>query len=152
MNVAKTAVYLLLPLLVTVMVPGQVWGQSDAPGTKLRRSVPPDTETMVSSASRWRYREGEGQVQCSPNGTPALELVTPPKHGTVRFVAADLGVPRGSGCTNSVYGQAVLYRPDPGFVGKDQFTYNVPADPMAFVHLGRPPGPWTVFVTVRDRN
>jgi hypothetical protein len=152
MNVAKTAVYLLLPLLVTVMVPGQVWGQSDAPGTKLRRSVPPDTETMVSSASRWRYREGEGQVQCSPNGIPALELVTPPKHGTVRFVAADLGVPRGSGCTNSVYGQAVLYRPDPGFVGKDQFTYNVPADPMAFVHLGRPPGPWTVFVTVRDRN
>jgi hypothetical protein len=152
MNVAKTAVYLLLPLLVTVMVPGQVWGQSDAPGTKLRRSVPPDTETMLSSASRWRYREGEGQVQCSPNGIPALELVTPPKHGTVRFVTADLGVPRGSGCTNSVYGQAVLYRPDPGFVGKDQFTYNVPADPMAFVHLGRPPGPWTVFVTVRDRN
>jgi hypothetical protein len=78
MNVAKTAVYLLLPLLVTVMVPGRVWGQSGAPGTKLRRVVPPDTETMVSSASQWRYREGEGQVQCSPNGIPALELVTPP--------------------------------------------------------------------------
>jgi hypothetical protein len=106
---------------------------------------------MVSSASRWRYREGEGQVQCSPNGIPALELVTPPKHGTVRFVLADLGVPKGSGCINSVYGQAVMYRPDAGFVGRDQFTYNVPNDPMAFVHLGRPPGPWTVFVTVRDK-
>jgi hypothetical protein len=151
MNVARAAVCLLTALLVTVMAHGQAWGQSDAPGTKLRRSVPRDTETMVSSASRWRYREGEGQVQCSPNGIPALELVTPPKHGTVRFVLADLGVPKGSGCINSVYGQAVMYRPDAGFVGRDQFTYNVPDDPMAFVHLGRPPGPWTVFVTVRDK-
>jgi len=152
MNVSKTTVYLLLPLLVTVIVPGHVWGQSDAPGTKLRRVIPSDTETMVSSASRWRYHEGEGQRQCSPNGIPALELVTPPQHGTVRFVFADLGVPKGSGCINSVYGQAVLYRPNPGFVGKDRFTYNVPVDPMAFEHLGRPPGPWTVFVIVRNKN
>jgi len=152
MNVSKTAVYLLLPLLVTVIVPGHVWGQSDAPGTKLRRVIPSDTETMVSSASRWRYHEGEGQRQCSPNGIPALELVTPPQHATVRFVFADLGVPKGSGCINSVYGQAVLYRPNPGFVGKDRFTYNVPVDPMAFEHLGRPPGPWTVFVIVRNKN
>ena len=152
MNVSKTAVYLLLPLLVTVIVPGHVWGQSDAPGTKLRRVIPSDTETMVSSASRWRYHEGEGQRQCSPNGIPALELVTPPQHATVRFVFADLGVPKGSGCINSVYGQAVLYRPNPGFVGKDRFTYNVPVDPMAFEHLGRPPGPWTVFVFVRIKN
>ena len=94
MNVAKTAVYLLLLLLVTVMVPGHVWGQSDAQGTKLRRVVPPDTETMVSSASQWCYREGEGQRQCSPNGIPALELVTQPQHGTVRFVYADLGHPK----------------------------------------------------------
>ena len=65
MDVAKTAAYLLLPLLVTVIAPGQVWGQSGAPGTKLRRVVPPDTETMVASASRFRYREGEGQKQCS---------------------------------------------------------------------------------------
>ena len=152
MNVSKTAVYLLLPLLVTVIVPGHVWGQSDAPGTKLRRVIPSDTETMVSSASRWRYHEGEGQRQCSPNGIPALELVTPPQHATVRFVFADLGVPKGSGCITSVYGQAVLYRPNPGYVGKDRLTYNVPVDPMAFEHLGRPPGPWTVFVIVRNKN
>jgi len=80
------------------------------------------------------------------------KLVTLPKHGTVRFVIADLGVPKGSGCINSVYGSAVLYRPEPGFVRKDQFTYNVPGEPMAFVHLRRLPGPWTVFVTVRDKN
>jgi hypothetical protein len=152
MNAAKTAAYLLLPLLVTAIVPDPVWGQSGAPGTKLRRVVPPDTETMVASASQWRYREGEGQQQCSPNGVPALELVTPPRHGTVRFVYADLGIPKGSGCINSVYGQAVMYRPDPGFVGRDQFTYTVPTDPTAFNYLGRPPGRWTVFVTVHDKN
>ena len=152
MNGAKAVVFLLLPLLVAVMVPGQVWGQSGTPGTKLRRVVPPDTETMVSSASRWRYREGEAQRQCSPNGNPVLELVSPPKHGTVRFVDADLGIPKGSGCINSVYGKAILYRPNPGFVGKDRFTYNVPSDPMAFEHLGRPPGPRTVFIIVRERS
>jgi hypothetical protein len=152
MNVAKTAVCLLLLLLVTMMVPGQAWGQSGAPGTKLRRVVPRDTETMVASASQYRSREGEGYEQCTPNGVPALELEKPPKHGTVRFVVADLGVPKGSGCMNSVYGQAVMYRPDPGFVGRDRFTYHVPVDPTAFVRLGPPPGPWTVFVTVRDRN
>jgi hypothetical protein len=51
-----------------------------------------------------------------------------------------------------VYGKAILYRPNPGFVGKDRFTYNVPPDPMAFEHLGRPPGQWTVFITVRETN
>ena len=70
MNVAKAAAYLLLPLLVTVMVPGQVWGQSGAPGTKLRRVVLRDTETIVASASQYRIREGEGYEQCTPNGIP----------------------------------------------------------------------------------
>ena len=150
MRVAKTAVCLLLPLLVTVIVPGQVWGQSGAPGTQLRHSIPRDTERMVSSASKWRHQEGSGQ--CSPNGIPALELIAPPKHGTVRFATTDIGIPRGSGCTNPVYGQGVFYRPDPGFVGRDQFTYNVPADSTAFEHFGPPPGPWTVIVRVRDRS
>src|SRR5271169_671488 len=105
MNVAKAVLCVLLVLLVTMMVPSQVWGQSGAPGTELHRVVPRDTETMVSSASQSRLREGEGELQCSPNGIPALELVTPPKHGSVRFVFADLGVPKGLGCINSVYGQ-----------------------------------------------
>ena len=149
MNAAKTAVWLLL--LVMVMIPGQVWGQSDVAETKLRRVVLRDTETMVASASQYRTHEGEGYQLCTPNGVPALELVTPPKHGTVRFVVADLGIPKGSGCKNSVYGQAVMYRPEPGFVGRDRFTYKVPVDPTAFTRLGPPPGPWTVFVTVRDK-
>jgi hypothetical protein len=150
MNVAKAAVCLLLPWLVALTVPGQVRGQSGGPGTQLRRSIPRDIETMVGSAVKYRVQEGSGQ--CSPNGIPELELVTPPKHGNVRFVTTDVGIPRGSGCSNSIYGQGVFYRPDPGFVGRDRFTYNVPDDPTAFIRLGPPPGPWTVIVTVRDQH
>jgi hypothetical protein len=147
MNATKAAVSLLL--LVLAMAPADVYAQSDASGTKLRRVVPRDTEMMVASAAQWRYHEGEAQRQCIQNGIPPLELVTSPQHGTVRFVYADLGIPKGSGCINPVYGQAVMYRPEPGFVGKDRFSYHVPSDPTAFEHYGRPAGQWTVFVTVR---
>ena len=147
MNAIKAAVCLVLPVLA--MAPADVYAQSDGTGTKLRRVVPRDTEMMVASAAQWRTHEGEAQRQCIVNGVPALELVTPPQHGTVRFVYADLGIPKGSGCINPVYGQAVMYRPDPGFVGKDRFTYHVPSDPTAFEHYGRPAGEWSVFVTVR---
>jgi hypothetical protein len=156
-GVATAAVFLLLALLVAVMVPGQVLGQAGPEARSgagvqeatLRRSVPRDAETMVSSSTRFRYQGGAGQ--CSTSHIPVLELVTPPKHGTVRFVATDVGVPTGSGCGNSVYGQAVLYHPAPGFVGEDQFTYNVPSDPTARDWI-RPPGLKTVIVTVHDQN
>src|ERR1700736_4700274 len=36
----------------------------------------------------------------------------------------------------------------PGFVGQDQFTYDVPADPLVFNWLGSAAGPKTVIVTV----
>src|SRR5216683_505644 len=152
MEVAKTAVFLLLSWLITVTVPGQVLGQgerqAETSGT-LRRNVPRDAETMVSSAARWRYQGGPGL--CYTRSIPALELVTPPMHGTVRFVVTDIGVPRGSGCSNSVYGQAVLYHPNPGFVGEDQFTYESPDDPMAMNWTGRP-GLKTVILTVRQSD
>jgi hypothetical protein len=75
MNAVKAAVCLLLPVLA--MASADVYAQSDAPGTKLRRVVPRDTETMVASAAQWRTHEGEAQRQCILNGIPALELVTP---------------------------------------------------------------------------
>ena len=96
---------------------------------------------------------------CTTSWIPTLELVVPPKHGTVRFVATDIGAPPGSGCSNSVYGQAVLYRPDPGFVGEDQFTYYTPAEAGAGGGGGTwsgyeiaPAGPRNVIVTVRDQS
>jgi hypothetical protein len=148
-NVAKWPVCLLILLSAAVVLPAQAPGQGGPQETTYRRSVPHDAETMVGSAVRWRYQGGPGL--CSTWYIPALELVTPPKHGTVRFVTTDVGAPRGSGCSNSVYGQAVLYHPAPGFVGEDQFTYNSPAEPMAMDTI-RPPGLKTVIVTVRDQN
>ena len=148
--VAKSPVYLLILVSAVVVLPVQALGQGGPQETTYRRSVPRDAETMVGSAARWRHREGAGL--CNTWYIPTLELVTPPKHGTVRFVTTDVGAPRGSGCTNSVYGQAVLYQPAPGFVGEDQFTYNNPPDPMAFEHVGPPSGLRTVIVTVRDQT
>jgi hypothetical protein len=44
-----------------------------------------------------------------------------------------------------------MYRPDPGFVGKDRFTYNSPTEEMAFDVLGHP-GLKTVIVTVVNKS
>jgi hypothetical protein len=99
-----------------------------------RRRVPRDSETMVASAAHVRVTEGV--TNCTAGFLPALELVIPPKHGTVRFAAADLGIQPRTGCNSPVYGTAVFYRPSPGFVGEDQFTLRVPPDPTAFWHVG----------------
>ena len=149
MNVAKPVVYLVMVLSATAVIPAQAPGQSGPQETTYRRSVPRDAETMVGSAAMWRRQPGPGL--CSTRYIPELELVTPPKHGTVRFVATDVGAPKGSGCINSVYGQAVLYHPAPGFVGEDEFTYNTPDDPVV-MNWTRPPGRKTVIITVRDQD
>ena len=106
MNVAKTAVCLLLLLLVTVMVPGQVWGQSGAPGTKLRRVVLRDTETMVAS----------GLAVALPGRGGATAMLSERHSGTRTRNAAEARYRpicrRRSRCPkrvrmhNSVYGQA----------------------------------------------
>ena len=98
------------------------------------RNVPRDTETMVAWASD--VRVSEGIINCTIGFLPTLELVIPPKHGAVRFAATDLGIQPRTGCHNPIYGTAVLYRPGPGFVGEDQFTFRVPRDPTAFWHVG----------------
>jgi hypothetical protein len=115
---------------------------------KVHRAVPPNVESKVGSTAMWHIKGGNGR--CSSRGTPTLEVTAPPMHGTVRFVPADVGIPEGSGCRNSVYGLAVLYTPAPGFVGQDQFTYNRVRDAMAFNWIGPPPGPRTVMISVRQ--
>ena len=114
---------------------------------QMHRTVPPDVESRVGSTAMWHIKGGNGR--CSSRGTPTLEITAPPKHGTVRFAPADVGIPEGSGCSNSVYGVAILYTPVLGFVGQDQFTYNRVRDAMAFNWIGPPPGPRTVIITVR---
>jgi hypothetical protein len=94
------------------------------------------------------YQIKGGNGRCSARGTPTLEIIAPPMHGTVRLVTADVGIPKGSGCSNSVYGLVILYTPAPGFVGQDQFTYNRVRDAMAFNWVGLPPGLMTFIITV----
>ena len=112
------------------------------------RSVPRDIETRVTTASMWQIKGGNGR--CQSRGTPALEIISAPSHGTVRFVQGDVGIPEGSGCSNSIYGVVVLYQPAPGFVGTDQFTYHRLRDPMAMNWVGSvPPGLRKIVVTVQ---
>jgi hypothetical protein len=113
-----------------------------------QRSVPRGVESRITAASMWQIKGGNGR--CQSRGTPALEIISAPSHGTVRFVQGDVGIPEGSGCSNSIYGVVVLYQPAPGFVGVDQFTYNRVRDPMAMNWVGSiPPGARKIVVTVQ---
>jgi len=122
------------------------WSQSDAQPAVFRQTVARDTETRVASLSNIKVYDG---TACMTRFIPTVELVTAPQHGTVRFDTADVGAPKGSGCNNSVTGTVVLYRPNPGFIGKDQFTYKVQADPMAMDHTGTQNPLHSMIVTVR---
>ena len=114
--------------------------------TQLRRVVPRDNESIVGQAVDYRYNNG----QCSVRGTPVIEIVTQPSHGTVRLTQANIGIPKGSGCANPVFGVVVLYRPVAGFVGEDRFTYDYPRDSMVFNWVGAvPPGLRNLILTVR---
>ena len=116
---------------------------------EIHRTVPPNVESKVGSAAMWHIKGGNGR--CSARGTPTLDITVPPKHGTVRFVTGDVGIPEGSGCSNSVYGRMILYTPAPGFIGQDQFTYNSVRDAMAFNWVERhPPGLRTLVITVKQ--
>ena len=114
--------------------------------TQLRRVVPRDNESVVGQAAHWRINNG----QCSLRGTPDIQIVTQPSHGSARIAPANIGIPPGSGCVNSVFGLVVLYRPVPGFVGEDRFTWNHPHDPMYIDWVGGvPPGLRNLIITVR---
>jgi hypothetical protein len=115
------------------------------PGAGVRRSVRQDTETRVIWHGVWRQNS---VGSCTAAWVPTLEILTPPAHGVIRL-ATDLGVPaKGSGCNNSVYGAALFYRPNPGFVGQDQFTFKSPVDPMISTYFGSKSPIHTVIITV----
>jgi hypothetical protein len=131
----------ILVLVLSLAAPAMA---QDVP--EIRRAIPPNVESRVGSTAMWHIKGGNGR--CSSRGTPALEITAPPMHGTVRFDTADVGIPKDSGCRNSVYGTVILYTPAPGFVGQDQFTLNRPRDAMAFNWIGLPPGLRRYIVTV----
>jgi hypothetical protein len=139
MNRAFFASALLLPLMLS-LGPGLAWGQS-GPAVVQHRRVLRDTDTRVGWFANYQ-RDDNGN--CSARFIPTLNIVTPPAHGLVQFVTEARALPR-SGCNNPFYGMAVMYRPNPGFVGEDHFTITRPDDPMAMIHVGRG-GPINTFV------
>jgi hypothetical protein len=132
MNSKRVAALLLLSAGIAFAA-GSARGQSPEVGTEIRRIVAHDSETQIGYQVNLKYYQGD--TLCMARFIPSLELVTPPTHGTVRFDTADV-VPRGTGCSNSVAGTVVLYRPTPGFVGQDRFAYKLQADPMAMDRVG----------------
>ena len=115
--------------------------------TELRRVVPRDNESVVGQAALWTVKNNG---QCSIRATPDIKIITQPSHGTVRLTQANIGIPKGSGCANPVFGVVVLYRPVAGFVGEDRFTYDYPRDSMVFNWVGAvPPGLRNLILTVR---
>jgi len=145
MRHAKAAALLLLSLCVIGAGTGQVRGQTAATSTS-HHAVPRDTETRVGSQGMWK--KYGNSTSCMTNFLPTLQLITPPTHGTVRFATGDV-LPDGSGCSAPFSGTVVWYRPNPGFVGDDQFTYQNQADPMAMNRVGPAGLLRTVIVTVK---
>ncbi len=56
---------------------------------------------------------------CRDDVLPEVQLSKPPSHGTARLV---VGKTQPLYCPNLVKGIVLLYKPAPGFIGRDKFT------------------------------
>jgi len=110
---------------------------------EIRRAVPPNVE---SSSAMWHIKGGNGR--CASRGTLHWKSRLRPCTAPSVLIPPDVGIPKGSGCSNSVYGTVILYTPAPGFVGQDRFAINRVRDAMAFDWIGPPPGPRKYIMTV----
>jgi hypothetical protein len=114
--------------------------------SELHRTVARDTETRVGWYANWKnFGGGDCAAQYD---YPSPQLVTPPTHGIVHIVQGDLGVIPSTGCASSIFGVAVLYQPNPGFIGEDQFTLSR-SQPMNSIVAGNPNVLTTYVVTVQ---
>jgi hypothetical protein len=113
--VPATAVTAALPPSPAA-APSSPTGQS----REIQRSVPRDTESRA--AMSWNSSQYPRGSNCVSNGLPVLTIVDPPKSGTVRF---DTAVHKPPQCPNEIQVTAAFYKPRPGFIGQDQFSYIV---------------------------
>jgi hypothetical protein len=142
----KRVRFIRLGILLGLAGIGSAQAQSPNDVSTARVTVPRNVETKVGQNFNWTTRGSS--TLCMTRYIAALELVTPPSHGTVRFSTGE-GNPANSGCSNTFTGAIVLYKPMPNFVGTDQFTYKIPADPMTFNHVGPSQTLRNVIVTVQ---
>ena len=118
----------LLAGLVFGVVVGPAFGQSAPPHVMpreqtFRRSAAAGTDLRVFTYARWHD-------DCSPDAVPHVLLRTKPAHGTVTVRPGNstvANVREGSpDCTGRTYqGISVWYLPSAGFLGVDQFDWDV---------------------------
>jgi hypothetical protein len=144
MNIAKVLVAGVL-LASAGIGAGKAQVGATPPVDQLHRTVARDAETRIIWAALWRRNPNN---VCTARFIPQLELVAAPAHGIVRFMTTSR-IPTKSGCGNTVYGTALMYRPNPGFVGRDQFTYYLPPEPMTTDWTRGGPGTRIVTIEVR---
>lgn len=84
---------------------------------RLDRTVPHDIESRLANYSSFLPPT---TPYCRAYLLPALTIMAPPTNGTVRFDTVQVKPPE---CANSIEATAVFYKPRPGFLGNDQFSF-----------------------------
>lgn len=87
------------------------------------RQTAPGTEVLVRPY-------GEFSKSCMPTGAPTILVYMPPEHGKVSirpgfFLFTRFGAEVFYCSPGEYQGVGVFYKPDPGFVGTDDFRYEV---------------------------
>lgn len=112
----------------------------------IKRTVKKDTETMVVVHSN-AFKPNATQLNCNQGGDVKIEITTPPKNGTLSFRPAK---EKPANCTNELQGTGIFYKPNPGFIGTDTFSYiRTDAGMREVSKTGGPQGSRVVTITVQ---
>jgi hypothetical protein len=87
--------------------------------TEVRKVITREIESHMTS-SRSYAGGGRNGNDCVLIELPQLTLAVSPRHGTATFQQTE---EKPQPCPNSIRVMGVFYKPHPGFVGEDQFTF-----------------------------
>ncbi len=93
------------------------------------------------------YTKLPAALTCEEGPPVKIEIVTPPKNGTVSFRSAAEKTPD---CAQRVVGTGIYYTSKPGFIGTDSFSYNAKGDGVAPKLVGTVAGIRNVTVEVES--
>ncbi len=103
---------------------------AQATQTQSKYKIAANTEALVGRWGNWHYDYPGGP--CTSDGIPQVQIVSRPQNGVVRVEEADVNTPdakiKDSPCPNPFRGVRIYYRPNPGFIGTDQFVYTRKGD------------------------
>jgi hypothetical protein len=112
---------------------------------ELKKSALRGVETFIAVHSN--YTQLTAQLACEEGPPVKIEIVTPPKNGTVATRPAAEKVAE---CAQRVVGTGIYYTSKPGFVGTDSFSYSAKAEGMAAKRAGAVLGIRNVTVEVES--